>query len=199
MKAIEPRPAGARQLESEGFRLHPDPAETRVKGRVAVNMEGPCHFYPVIPAKAGIHFSRAWERLCPARFAWRRAPATDLRSALAGGTPASEGRAVPRTPFPRKWPRGVKSAEMPLEPTPNRRTTLSPWGKKFLDPRSLLPVSIAYEQRAGLGRAAACGASAPPAVGAGSGAGGWITTPRGNRQANRLPQPGSLSISSAPS
>ena len=197
MKASEPRPAGARQLESEGFRFHPASAETGTRGRAAMNMEGPRLSCSVIPAKAGIHFSRAWERLCPARFAWRRAPATNLRSALAGGTPASEGRAVPRTPFPRKWPRGVKSAEMPLEPTPNRRTTPSPWGK-FVDPRSLLPVSIAYEQRAGLGRAAAC-ASAPPAVGAGSGAGGWVTTPRGNRQANRLPRPGSLSISSAPS
>ena len=39
---------------------------------------------------------------------------------------------------------------MPLEPTPNRGTTPSPWGKKFLDPRSLLPISIAYEQRTGL-------------------------------------------------
>ena len=77
MKAIEPRLAGARQLESEGFRLHPDPAETRVKGRVAVNMEGPCHFYPVIPAKAGIHFNYAWER---GRLARMRGPEVRRRS-----------------------------------------------------------------------------------------------------------------------
>ena len=32
------------------------------QGAVAMNMEGPCLFYPVIPAKAGIHFSYAWER-----------------------------------------------------------------------------------------------------------------------------------------
>ena len=77
MKAIEPRLAGARQLESKGFRLHPAFAETGTRGRVAMNMEGPCLFYPVIPAKAGIHFSRAWERLCLAR---RRGPEVRRRS-----------------------------------------------------------------------------------------------------------------------
>ena len=67
MKAIEPRPAGARQLESEGFRLHPASAETGTRGRAAIDMEGPCLPCSVIPAKAGIHFGRAWERGCLAR------------------------------------------------------------------------------------------------------------------------------------
>ena len=44
----------------------------------------------------------------------------------AGGTQAFAERAVPGTPFPRKRPRGVKSAEMPLEPIPNHGTTPSP-------------------------------------------------------------------------
>ena len=91
MKAIEPRLAGARQLEPEGFRFHPASAETGTRGRAAMNIEGPCLSCSVIPAKAGIHFSRAWERLCLARFAWRRAPATDLRSGLAGETQAFPG------------------------------------------------------------------------------------------------------------
>ena len=91
MKAIEPELVDTRQLESEGFRFHPASAETGTRGRVAIDMEGPCLFYPVIPAKAGIHFNYAWERGRPARFAWRRAPATDLRSAHAGETPAFPG------------------------------------------------------------------------------------------------------------
>ena len=91
MNAIEPRFAGARQLESEGFRFHPASAETGTRERVAMNMERPCLFYSVIPAKAGIHFNYAWERGRLARFAWWRAPAADLRSAPAGETPAFPG------------------------------------------------------------------------------------------------------------
>ena len=91
MKAIEPRLAGARQLESEGFRFHPAPAEIGTKGRAAMNMEGPCLFYPVIPAKAGIHFSYAWER---GRLARKRGPEVRRRSpppCKAGETPAFPG------------------------------------------------------------------------------------------------------------
>ena len=44
------------------------------------------------------------------------------------GNGASSGRAVPRTPCPRKQLRGVKSAEVPLEPTPNHGRTPSTWG-----------------------------------------------------------------------
>ena len=91
MKAIEPRIAGARQLESEGFRFHPASTETGTRGRVAMNMERPCLFHSVIPAKSGIHFNYAWERGRLARFAWCRAPAADLRSAPAGETPAFPG------------------------------------------------------------------------------------------------------------
>ena len=77
MKAIEPRPASARQLESEGFRFHPASAETGTRGRVAMNTEGPCLSCSVIPAKAGIHFGPAWERLCLARM---RGPEVRRRS-----------------------------------------------------------------------------------------------------------------------
>ncbi len=61
---------------------------------------------------------------------------------------------VPRTPCPRKRLRGVKSAEMPLEPTPNRGRTPSPRGKKYLAYRPPPSISIAYEQRPGLRQAA---------------------------------------------
>ena len=91
MKAIEPRIAGARQLESEGFRFHPASTETGTRGQVAMNMERPCLFHSVIPAKAGIRFGHAWERGRLARFAWWRAPAPALRSAPAGETPAFPG------------------------------------------------------------------------------------------------------------
>ena len=98
MKAIEPRLAGARQLESEGFRFHPASTETGTRGRVAMNMEGPCPFYPVIPAKAGIHFSHAWER---GRLAHKHGPEVRRRSpppCKAGETPA----------FPRSILRGFR-------------------------------------------------------------------------------------------
>ena len=52
----------------------------------------------------------------------------------AGGTRASDGCAVPRTPRPRKQLRGVKSDNKPLEPTPYRETTPSAWGQKYLAP-----------------------------------------------------------------
>ena len=41
---------------------------------------------------------------------------------------------VPRTPCPRKQLRGVKSDKKPLEPTPNRRATPSPWGENISTP-----------------------------------------------------------------
>ena len=91
MKAIEPRLAGARQLESEGFRFHPASAETGTRERVAMSMERPCLFYSVIPAKAGIHFNYAWER---GRLARRRGPEVRRRSpppCKAGETPAFPG------------------------------------------------------------------------------------------------------------
>ena len=81
MKAIEPKLAGARQHESNGFRFHPALVETRTRGRVTMNMEGLC---------------LSWERGRLARFAWRWAPATDLRSALAGETPAFPGSILQR-------------------------------------------------------------------------------------------------------
>ena len=68
----------------------------------------------------------SWERGRPAR-KWDGEAAADQ---------CGRDARVPRTPCPRKQLRGVKSAEMPLEPTPNRGTTPSPWGKKFLDLRS---------------------------------------------------------------
>ena len=91
MKAIESELVDTRQLESEGFRFHPASAETGTRGRVAIDMEGPCLFYPVIPAKAGIHFGPAWERLCLARM---RGPEGRRRSpppCKAGGTQAFPG------------------------------------------------------------------------------------------------------------
>ena len=80
----------------------------------------------------------------------------------AGRMPASEGRAVPRTPCPRKRLRGVKSAEMPLEPTPNRGRTPSPWGKKYLAYRPPPSISIGCEQRPGLAAGDASGAGPVP-------------------------------------
>ena len=47
---------------------------------------------------------------------------------FAGGTQAFAGRAVPRTPCPRKQLRGTKSDQKPLEPTPTRGTTPSAGG-----------------------------------------------------------------------
>ena len=91
MKASEPKRAGARQLESEGFRFHPASAETGTRGRAAMNMEDPCLSCSVIPAKAGIHFSYAWER---GRLARMRGPEVRRRSpppCNAGGTPAFPG------------------------------------------------------------------------------------------------------------
>ena len=91
MKAIEPELVDTRQLESEGFRFHPASAETGTRGRVAIDMAGPYLFYPVIPAKAGIHFNYAWERGRPARM---RGPEVRRRSpppCKAGGTPAFPG------------------------------------------------------------------------------------------------------------
>ena len=58
---------------------------------------------------------------------------------------AGETPAFPRAP--RKRRRGVKSAHKPLEPIPNPGTTPSPWGIKYLDPRSPSSISIGYEQR----------------------------------------------------
>ena len=51
----------------------------------------------------------------------------------------------------------------------------------------------------GAGRSLPYAASAPASYPPEGEAGGWITMSRGNRQANRLPQPGSLSISRSPS
>ena len=89
-----------------------------------------------------------WERrVLQTRASWERGRLARIDRRRSCRPICGRDARVPRTPFPGKWPRGMKSAEMPLEPTPNRGTTPSPWGKKFLDPRSLLPVSIACEQR----------------------------------------------------
>ena len=58
----------------------------------------------------------SWERERPARIFFR---AFALVRA---------GRAVPRTPYPRKRLRGVKSAKTPFEPTQNHGKTPPPWG-----------------------------------------------------------------------
>ena len=82
----------------------------------------------------------SWERGRPARIDRRRP-----RPPICG-----RDARVPRTPCPRKQLRGVKSAGNPLEPTPNHGRTPSPWGKKYLDPRSPPSISRGYEQRPGL-------------------------------------------------
>ena len=76
MKAIEPKLAGARQHESNGFRFHPALAETRTRGRVTMNMEGLC---------------LSWER---GRLARKRGPEVRCRRPppyKAGETPAFPG------------------------------------------------------------------------------------------------------------
>ena len=76
----------------------------------------------------------SWERLCPARI-------------LISGAPPLCGRDTSVPSVPCKHRRGVKSDNPLLEPTPNRGTTLSPWGKKYLEPRSPPSISIGYEHR----------------------------------------------------
>ena len=78
----------------------------------------------------------SWERLCLAR-KWDGETTADR---------CGRDTSVPRTPFPRKWLRGVKSAEMPLEPTPNHGTTPSPWGEKISRPPLYPSTSRGYEQ-----------------------------------------------------
>ena len=79
-------------------------------------------------------------------------PSLPLANALGNGAPsarrpgngASGRRAVPRTPYPRKRLRGVKSASNPLEPILNRGRTPFLWGKGYPDLRFSQTISIDY-------------------------------------------------------
>ena len=53
---------------------------------------------------------------------------------------------------------GAKSANQTREPPRNRGVGPSPWGRKYLDPRSLLSISRACEQRPGIAKAGGYGA-----------------------------------------
>ena len=110
-------------------------------------------------------------RSTPARFEararWGFSPGTPLAGLLGTALPGNAGvspaqgcealvdknaggtQAFPGT-CPRKRCRGVKSAQKPLEPTPNRGTMPSPWGRKYLAFLSTFAISIGYEQRTGL-------------------------------------------------
>ena len=114
-RAVALAERGHREVGSEGVAGHERPAPSfscqraivRNARRPARRAPGPRH------VRCGV-FARHASREC----SWARRP----------GNGASSGRAVPRTPCLRKWLRGVKSAEMPLEPTPNHGRTPSRWG-----------------------------------------------------------------------